>query len=755
MIHTKQFLIESMQCQSCTILIKNELLKQPGISDAQVNYATKIATVSFDTQLINTSQIEEIMSSLGYNIQALEKKDKNNQKKSHHHEQEKLFFKLIVSISISIILIIGTMLPISPEILKNNMFQLILASIVQWWAGSSFILRAWQALKRNMATMDTLIALGSSVAYFYSLFIVLFQILFIDAGQIHHVYHIYFETSAMIISLILLGKYLEFAAQSKASEAIAKLMGLQAKTATVLQTNHNIKNSSKNWQEVPIENIKINDIILAKPGEQIPTDGIIIQGNAYINESMITGESIPVYKKEHDSVIGSTIITSGSIEIKATKIGQGTLLAKIIKTVHEAQISRAPIEQLTDSISAIFVPIVMLLALLAFLLWFNFGPEPKFLNALISLVSVLIIACPCALGLAIPTSIMVAVGQAARSGIIIKTADSLQRGAHITTIIFDKTGTLTEGKRSVSDTFYASQLSQQEVSELQSYIMSLEQHSTHPVSQAIVRFLKHDQIQQEVTNFKNFPGQGVSGEINNHKIIIGSQSLIEQNKITISESFENIALKWAQDAKTVSFVGLDNSLVSIFAISDIVKPEAAVTIQKLKTLGITTHMITGDNPICAQAVAKKVTIEKKFVRSQILPEQKEQYIKARQEKHEVVAMIGDGINDAPALASADIGIAMGEGSDIAIETADITLLKNDLELIPYFLYLSKRTLLNIKENLAWAFGYNILLIPLAMGILYPWFGITFNPMFASAAMSFSSLSVVLNALRLKRITLKR
>ncbi len=587
--------------------------------------------------------------------------------------------------------------------------------------------------------MNTLIALGTSVAYFYSLFVVVFKGYFIRHG---YPVHVYFETSTSIIAFILLGNYLEAKAKRGASRAIQALIGLQPKNAYVLRT----AGGKKEWITIPIDHIKVGDIIRIKPGEQVPVDGVIISGASTLNESMVTGESMPVSKKEGDAVIGATVNESGSFEMGATGVGDKTMLAQIIKLVEQAQSSKASVQKLVDQISAIFVPVVIVLSIITFIIWFVFGPSPSYVLALINMVSVLIVACPCALGLATPTSIMVAMGRGAREGILIKDAQMLEIAGKVDCIIFDKTGTLTAGKQAAIDfQFLRSDKKREDVVTT----LSLEQLSNHPVSLAVIAFLQKefpDMQPVKVEHFESVAGFGVKGAIDDEEILIGSQRLMENNAIKISSDVFTCIEEWTKEARSVSFVARDGELIVVFCVADSIRPNAKTMIQTLRKLHIEPVMLTGDNKDSARIVANQLGINTFF--SNVLPQDKEQYVKKMQQQGNIVAMVGDGINDAPALASANIGIAMGGGTDVALEAAGVALLRDDISLVPKVIRLSRVTMRNIWQNLTWAFGYNILLIPVAMGIFYPFFGILLNPMLAGASMALSSLSVVLNALRL-------
>ncbi len=734
--------IRGMHCASCAVTIDKVIKNLKGVSEVSVNYANEQALITFDTDQTSEQEINKAIEKLGYSASMQDYK-KELQDLEQQKQMREFKLKLVVSIVCSSLLMIISMVPFVPDWLHNKWLLLALATPVQFWVGARYYRSAWMALKNSSANMDTLIALGTSVAYFYSVFVVLFESMLQRAGIPPYVY---FEASSTIITFIFLGKFLEIRAKQRTSSAIKKLMNLQPKIALVQRDGQ--------WVKTPVEEVKVDDIILIKPGEQIPVDGVIIKGSSTMDESMVTGESMPVFKKERAEVIGGTISTTGSFEMRATKVGAQTTLAKIIVLVQQAQASKAPVQNVVDKISGIFVPVVIVLSVLSFIIWFMFGPQPAFLHALVSMVTVLIISCPCALGLATPTSIMVGIGRGAQEGMLIKGAQILQQAGNINVMIFDKTGTITKGQQEVKDLELA-----KESGFTKEYILSLiaavEELSGHPVSIAVSTYIRDKQKIKshvsEVKNLENISGLGIQANIDNHMVLIGSRKLMEQKNITLTDAATKCALDWSKEARTVSFVAFDNKLVAFFCVADSLRDGVGDTIILLKKMGVEPIMITGDNPISAKAVADSVGITKFF--AQVLPEDKEKYVRDQMRNGRIVAMVGDGVNDAPALAAADVGIAMGGGTDVAIETADVVLLHSDIRLVAQVVTLSRATMRNIKQNLAWAFGYNILLIPVAMGILYPLFGITINPMIAGAAMTFSSLSVVFNALRLYSLRL--
>lgn len=736
---TLTFPISGMHCASCATNTQKKLNKVKGVQTADVSFATEEASVVFDPDQTTTNDLKHAVESLGYTAILNDELSENSHHDHLHHTDNlaHLKLKLLISTILTVPLFL-TMVAGMPMWLMDPRLQLALATPVQFWVGWPYYVSAWRALKNGMSNMDTLIVLGTSVAYFFSLAVVLFGA---ELNQLGVEAHVYFETSAAIITLIMLGKYLEAKAKGQTSDAIKKLLNLQAKKARVIRDNEEI--------EIPIEQVQVGDLLRVKPGEKIPVDGVIKKGSAAIDESMVTGESVPVTKKTDDQVVGSTINTNGNLIITATKVGSDTFLAHVIDLVKKAQASKAPIQKLVDRVSAIFVPTVIILSVVAFGLWWIFGPEPVLIHALMAMIAVLIIACPCALGLATPVSIMVGVGKGAEKGILIKDAQNLERAGKISTVVFDKTGTLTEGKPEVQVIHFSPDI--KNINLVKQQILSLEAESHHPLAQAVVSKLQttHDKLQ--VTNFKDYPGKGISGTINQTEVRIGTLKFIRSLKIELDEALVSQADKLAQKAQTTSHVVAAGQHVAVLGIADTVKPSSKLVVKQLHKLGIKTVMLTGDNQKTAEAVASQIGIDE--VKAEILPKDKQEVINDLKQKGEIVAMVGDGINDAPALAAADIGIAMGLGTDVAIETAGITLLRSDISLVPKAVKLSKATLKNIVQNLFWAFGYNTILIPVAMGVLYPFFQIQLNPVLASAAMALSSVSVITNALRLKRIKL--
>ncbi len=764
----KTFPIKGMHCASCVRVIERAVKKVDGIIDCNVNLATEQATITYDKNRVTKEHIAEAVKNVGYRavvdeeIKSVEEQEKDKQKELHE-----LRNKVIFSLLFGGLILWGSfpgIMNTAPEILKDSLLQLLFATPVQFWAGWEFYRAALAAIRHRSANMDTLVAIGTTVAFAYSAFVVVFPQIPKSIG-IEPIP--YFDVATVIIGLILLGRFFEAKAKGQTSEAIKKLIGLQAKTARVVRDGKEL--------DIPIEQVVIGDIIRVRPGEKIPVDGVIIDGESSIDESMVTGESIPVDKAKEDIVIGATFNKTGTFTYKATKVGQESMLAQIIKLVQEAQGSKAPIQRIADLISSYFVPIVLMLAIITFVVWYVLGPSPSgespLLFALLNTVAVLIIACPCAMGLATPTAIMVGTGKGAEHGILIKDAQSLEIAHKINAIIFDKTGTLTKGKPEVTDIISLPVIARSETTKQSStgsprftrddilmFAASIEKGSEHSLAEAIVKYAREQKVDTDtVTKFQAIAGLGVEGIISDKKVFFGNKRLMERERIEINNLVQETIEKLESEGKTVMMLAAsprhsehseESKLIGLIAVADIVKESSKTAIKTLRKMGIEVAMITGDNQRTAQAIARKVGIDR--VLAEVLPEQKEAEVRKIQAEGKKVAMVGDGINDAPALAAADIGIAMGTGTDVAIEAADITLINQDLQSVAQAINLSKKTMRTIKLNLFWAFGYNIILIPVAMGVLYPFFGLLLNPIFASVAMASSSISVVSNSLLLKR-----
>jgi Cu+-exporting ATPase len=732
----KSFLIKGIHCASCVRITERAFKKTVGVKDAVVNLATAKATVTYDADNCTPQQLAASIAKTGYTLE-LEEKSEEIQKKEKQKELTKLRTKVIVSLAGGALILWGSfpgLMNTAPEILKNFFVQLLLATPIQFWAGSEFYRATIPALKHRTANMDTLVALGTTVAYIYSVFVTFFPHVVANLGIDHMPY---FDVAAIVIGLILLGRYFEAKAKAGTSDAIKKLIGMQAKTARVVRDGKEI--------DITIDQVVLNDIIRVRPGEKIPVDGVIEEGESSIDESMITGESMPVDKAKGDRVVGATMNKFGTFTYKATRVGSDTMLAQIIKLVEEAQGSKAPIQRLADLVSSYFVPIVIMLALLTFGVWCIFGGQSAFLFALLNTVAVLIIACPCAMGLATPTAIMVGTGKGAEHGILIKDAESLEIAGKIKTIVFDKTGTLTKGKPEVTDIVPLNNVKKDKVLRLAA---SIEKGSEHSLAEAIVKKAEEDKLKLDsTTKFKAIAGHGVEGFVENQQIFFGNRRLMDRENVSYKEVTEQIS-NLENEGKTVMLLAVDKKLVGLVAVADTIKETAKQGVIALQKKGIEVVMITGDNQRTANAIAKKLGIDR--ILAEVLPDQKEAEVRKLQAEGKKVAMVGDGVNDAPALAAADVGIAMGTGTDVAIEAADITLINKDLQSVASAIELSKKTMRTIKLNLFWAFGYNVILIPVAMGVLYPFFGLLLSPIFASVAMATSSVSVVSNSLLLKR-----
>ncbi len=728
--------IQGMNCASCAQTIEKALLGTVGVINTVVNLATEKTRVEYIPMLTDLSEIKIAIESSGYKVLEISGTEEDYERVFREKEYQNLKKKFIFGLVISTIVFVGSMewIPGIPGILRNYYLLWILTTPVQFWAGWQFYHSAWGAFKHKNANMNTLIAVGTSAAYLYSVTAILFPSFF-RAGGIEP--KVYFDTSAVIITLILLGRVLEARAKGRTSEALKGLIGLQPKTARVMREGKEV--------DIPVPEVLVGDLVTVRPGEKIPVDGIVKEGKSFVDESMITGESIPVEKKAEFEVIGATINKSGSFKFIATKVGKNTALAQIIKLVQEAQGSKAPIQRLADVIAGYFVPVVISLAILTFVLWFDFGPSPTLTFALLNFVAVMIIACPCALGLATPTAIIVGTGKGAEKGILIKNGESLEAVHKINSIAFDKTGTLTKGEPEVTDIIPLGELS---LNDILFYAGSAEKNSEHPLAQAIVRRAALENVQlKEPQEFQSISGFGLETKIDGKDVILGNPDFLKENNIETAGLTSKLA-ELSLEGKTPIFLSIEGKVTAIIAIADTLKENSRDAIAQLEELGLEVIMLTGDNSITAGAIAGKIGIKR--VLSGVKPENKVNEIKKLQSEGKVVAMVGDGINDAPALAQADVGIAIGTGTDIAMEASDITLIRGDLDAVVTAIKLSKRTIKTIKQNLFWAFVYNVIGIPIAAGALYPFFGILLNPMIASAAMAFSSVSVVTNSLRLKR-----
>ncbi|MFD2307057.1 heavy metal translocating P-type ATPase [Enterococcus termitis] len=742
-VQQRTFDIEGMTCASCAQTIEKATNKLNGVTKASVNLATEKMVVAFDPTVLNVSDITKAVSDAGYGaveqIDSADTVDKDREKKQKHIKNmwQRFWMSAVFTVPLLYVAMghmVGLPLPAFLDpMMHADVFatvQLIL-TIPVLYLGRSFFTVGFKALFKGHPNMDSLVALGTSAAVAYSLY----GTVMIFAGDPQFTMALYYESAGVILTLITLGKYFEAVSKGKTSEAIKKLMGLAPKNARVFRNGQEM--------EIPVDSVQLEDIIVVRPGEKIPVDGVVMEGSSAIDESMLTGESMPVEKKVGDNVIGASINKNGSFRFKATKVGKDTALSQIIKLVEDAQGSKAPIAKMADKISGVFVPIVMVLSVLAGLAWYFLGQE-SWVFALTITISVLVIACPCALGLATPTAIMVGTGKGAENGVLIKSGDALETTHKIQTIVFDKTGTITEGKPKVTDIVTADNISQDELLRLAA---SAEKGSEHPLGEAIVNGAEEKNLAFAATEaFTAIPGHGIEVTIEGSRLLLGNQKLMDDRSISLGNLGATSDLL-AEQGKTPMYIAKDGGIAGIIAVADTIKPNSIPAIKKLHQMGIEVAMITGDNKRTAQAIAKQVGIDR--VLSEVLPEDKANEVMKLQKEGKKVAMVGDGINDAPALAQADIGIAIGSGTDVAMESADIVLMRSDLMDVPTAVELSKATIKNIKENLFWAFAYNTLGIPVAMGILYVFGGPLLNPMIAGAAMSFSSVSVLINALRLK------
>lgn len=714
----KVLLIDGMTCAACSTRVEKVLNRIEGVVKATVNLSTNKAVVEFPSGIIEDHVLIQVVEKAGFGAEIEVERDLDREKELREKEIKSLKTSFIISAILSLPLFSAMFFHMAgvDNILSNGWFQLILATPVQFIIGYRFYKGAYNSLRGGGANMDVLVSMGTSAAYFYSIY-----------NLLTGVHEYYFEASAVIITLILLGKTFEAVAKGKTSEAIKKLIGLQPKTARVIRDNQEI--------EIPIEDLTIGDIVIVKPGERVPVDGIIVEGNSALDESMITGESIPIDKSVGDEVIGATINKFGLFKFQATKIGKDTVLSQIVKLVEDAQGSKAPVQRLADRISGIFVPIVVGIALLTFI---SFYFIKDFNTGLINAVAVLVIACPCALGLATPTAIMVGTGKGAENGILIKSGEHLERAHKIDTIIFDKTGTITKGQPEVTDILVFGDMDKKELLKIAA---SVEKASEHPLGQAIVQKAEQDLLAISTPEeFTAIPGKGLKASFEGKEILIGNRKLMLGNNISIEEEEEKLSKLEAQ-GKTAMLISVDERLSGIIAVADQIKETSLDAIKKLKNMGLEVYMITGDNERTAKTIAKEVGITN--VLADVLPENKADAVERLKKEGKHVGMVGDGINDAPALAAADVGFAIGTGTDVAMEAADITLMRGDLEGVVTAIRLSHRTMKTIKENLFWAFFYNAIGIPFAaLGLL--------NPMLAGAAMAFSSVSVVSNSLRLKK-----
>jgi len=735
------FGVRGMTCASCSASVERALDRLPGVESAAVNLASEKATVVFDPSLVDLGEFRRAVEDAGYGIvedTSLGDAGPDAQTMAVQREiaaaRNKVIFALALGAPILLEMFHGQVQWIH-EYLHNMYLLWALATPVQFWAGWQFYKGAWAAARHFDTNMNTLVAMGTSAAYFYSVAAILFPCFFGYAPD--KMPDLYFDSSAIIIGLILLGKYLEARAKGRSGEAIKKLMGLQARTARLLQDGQEV--------DVPTEAVRSGDVVLVRPGEKVAVDGAVLEGRSAVDESMVTGESMPVEKGPGDQVIGATINKAGSFKFRATRVGRDTVLAQIIKLVEEAQGSKAPIQRLADVISGYFVPAVIGVAALTFAVWWAFGPAPAFNHGLLNFVAVLIIACPCALGLATPTAIMVGTGKGAELGVLVRSGEALETAQKIDSVILDKTGTLTQGKPVVTDLAPVDGMT---ADRLLSLAASAERGSEHPLGEAIVAAAREKGLEvSEPRDFQAIPGQGIEATLDGRRLALGNQKLMVDHGYNM-DGLAKRATALSDQGKTPMFVALDGQVAGIVAVADTVKPGAAEAVAELKQLGIEVAMLTGDNERTARAIASQLGIDR--VLAEVLPEQKAGEVRKLQSEGRSVAMVGDGINDAPALAQANVGISLGTGTDVAMEASDITLISGDLSGVVTAIRLSRQTMRTIKQNLFWAFFYNVILIPLAAGAWYPFFGILLNPVFSGVAMATSSVSVVTNSLRLRR-----
>ena len=726
----KVFPVLGMTCASCAGSAESIVSYEPGVINASVNFASGNLTVEYLPNMTNATKLQKAVQGAGYDL-LIEEETKQQETLEAIHEKKfkQLKTKTMWSVLLSLpVVVIGMFFMNMPY---ANPIMWAFSTPVLLWFGKDFFINAWKQAKHRSANMDTLVALSTGIAYIFSVFNMLFPKFWESRGLEAHVY---FEAAAVIIAFILLGKLLEEKAKGNTSSAIKKLMGLQPKTVVVIQPDGTEKQTA-------IEEVNVNDTILVKPGEKIAVDGIVTSGSSYVDESMLSGEPVPVLKEENEKVFAGTINQKGSFQFKAIKVGKETMLAQIIKMVQDAQGSKAPVQKLVDKIAGIFVPVVMSIAVITFIIWFILGGDNGLVQGLLAAITVLVIACPCALGLATPTAIMVGVGKGAENGILIKDAESLESAKKVNAIILDKTGTITEGKPEVTG---ISWLRNDDTAK--NILLSIEKKSEHPLAEAVVKFLG-DTATTPLTNFDSITGKGAKADYNGETFFVGNKKLLAENKVTIAEELLKQADEWSKQAKTVIWFANSKEALSVLAISDKIKETSVQAIKELQAMDIDLYMLTGDNEATAKSIAKETGIQ--HYKAEVLPQHKADFVKELQQQGKTVAMVGDGINDSTALATADVSIAMGKGSDIAMDVAKMTIISSDLNKIPQAIKLSKQTVATIKQNLFWAFIYNLIGIPIAAGILYPFNGFLLNPMIAGAAMAMSSVSVVTNSLRLK------
>ena len=729
----KQFPVTGLSCASCASNVELNLSNHKGVVQAAVNLASQIATVEYLPSQVTPADLKQSVVSIGYDLIVDESANareelENLQQKKVKSLRRRTFWSVALSVPLVIIGMFFMNMPYA------NYIMWAIATPIVVWMGRSFFINGWKQLMHRSANMDTLVALSTGIAYLFSIFNTLFP-QFWHARGIHA--HVYFEAAGVVIALILVGKLLEEGAKANTSSALKKLIGLQPKTVFKVAADGSVK-------EFLIAKVKTGDIILIRPGEKIPVDGIVTQGSSYVDESLITGEPVPVLKETGTTVFAGTINQKGSFQFRAEKVGADTLLSSIIRMVQEAQGSKAPVQKLVDKIARIFVPVVVVIALITLAAWLILGKENALIQGIMSMVTVLVIACPCALGLATPTAIMVGIGKGAENNILIKDAEALELAYKMNALVLDKTGTITEGKPVVGDIVW-----HHETDKIKgiNILYSLEKASEHPLAESVTGYLKPDAIPVDLANIQSITGKGITCTYAGEIYLAGGSRLMKENNISIPSEIENFAAKWEEDAKSIIYFADSRNVLAAISVSDPIKGSSASTIKKLKEMGIEVYMITGDNRKTAEAVAKATGVND--FRSDMLPSEKAEFVKSLQSRGMITGMTGDGINDSQALATADISIAMGKGSDIAIDASKMTIISNDLSYIPTAIRLSRNTVRTIRQNLFWAFIYNVIGIPIAAGILYPVNGFLINPMIAGAAMALSSVSVVSNSLRLK------
>jgi Cu2+-exporting ATPase len=729
----KQFPVTGMSCASCASNIETTLKKQTGVVKASVNLASQIATLEFNPSVVNPLDLKEAVSSAGYDLIIDESENAREELENILHKRytslkSRVIWAIILAVPLVLLSMVFMKLPYASYIMWA------LATPIVFWFGRSFFINAWKQIMHGIATMDTLVALSTGIAYIFSVFNTLFPE-FWESRGLHA--HVYFEASGVVITLVMLGKLLEEGAKANTSSAIKKLIGLQPRTVFKVLESGEIR-------EFLIAKVKPGDIILVKPGDKIPVDGKVTEGSSFVDESMITGEPVPVIKDKDSYVFTGTVNQKGTFRIMAEKVGSETLLSSIIRRVQEAQGSKAPVQKLVDRIAGVFVPVVVGISIITLVIWWILGGENGFVQGLLSMITVLVIACPCALGLATPTAIMVGIGKGAENNILIKDAEALELTHMMNALVLDKTGTVTEGKPSVEMIEWRSD---EDKINGKNILFSLERMSEHPLAEAVVRYLKDSAEPVSLSGVTSITGKGITGKYKKELYYAGQLKYFREKAIRIESRLEDLAERWEADASTVIGFADSKDVLAIMSVSDRIRPTSSVTVEQLGKMGIEVYLVTGDNTRTAEAVAKKAGIQN--YKAEMMPSEKADFISALQKQGKTVGMVGDGINDSQALATADVSIAMGKGSDIAIDAAKMTIISNDLSVIPAAIRLSRNTVKTIRQNLFWAFIYNVIGIPIAAGVLFPINGFLLNPMIAGAAMALSSVSVVSNSLRLK------